>query len=351
MQSFVLGQKSGRDPITVSSISMGTMTFGEQNSEAESFDLMDIASDHGITMFDVAEMYPVAPRAETQGRSEEIVGAWVKARGNRSSVQIATKVTGHRGMPWIRGEERVLDSRNIKAAVEGSLRRLQTDYIDLYYLHWPDRLTNTFGQLGYTHHPEDTFPDLAETLEALAEHVKAGRIRHIGLSNETPWGLHTFLKLAETHPDLPRVSAIQNPYNLLNRAFEVGLAEMAIREDVPLMAYAPLAAGMLTGKYGRGILPAGSRLVLWPERYTRYHKPLALLASERYVAIAKRHGLEPCQMALAYVCSRPFTGTAIVGATKPRQLKSSLGAIGLTLSEDCLREIDEEHELHPNPAP
>jgi aryl-alcohol dehydrogenase-like predicted oxidoreductase len=351
MRRSYLGHRAGGPLLEISNITLGTMTFGEQNSEAESHALLDIALDHGVTSFDVAEMYPIAPRAETQGRSEEIIGTWLKARGCRDKVQIATKVTGRRGMEWIRGEERVMDRANIRQAVDGSLKRLQTDYIDLYYLHWPDRITNTFGALGYRHNPDDSFPELSETLDALAEQVQAGKIRHIGVSNETPWGLHTYLKLAELDPSLPRVSAIQNPYSLLNRTFEVGLAEMAIREDVPLLAYAPLAGGVLTGKYENGALPAKSRRVLWPERFTRYTKPRALLAAERYIQIARRHGLDPTQMALAFVCHQPFVGSAIIGATTPKQLEMTLSAQDMTLSIDCVEEIQEAHQTIPNPAP
>jgi aryl-alcohol dehydrogenase-like predicted oxidoreductase len=351
MRTFTLGHRTGRTPIEISSITLGTMTFGEQNTEAQSHALLDIAVANGVTSLDVAEMYPVAPRAETQGRSEEIIGTWLKARGNRDRVIIASKVAGHGGMEWIRGPKRVLDATNIAAAVDGSLKRLQTDYIDLYYLHWPDRETNTFGRLGYRHNPNDTFPDLAETLYALGQQVQAGKIRHIGVSNETPWGLHSYLKLAEQDSSLPRMAAIQNPYSLVNRTFEVGLAEMAIREDVPLLGYAPLAAGILTGKYENGALPVNSRRVLWPERFTRYTKPQALLAAERYVQIARRHGLDPAQMALAFACHQPFVASAIIGATTPKQLEMSLSAQDMSLSINCIEEIQEAHQTIPNPAP
>ncbi|GAB3456709.1 aldo/keto reductase [Insolitispirillum peregrinum] len=351
MRYHLLGQRCAAAPLKVSSISMGTMTFGEQNTPEQAHELLDIAYDGGVNFFDVAEMYPISPRPETQGRSEEILGDWVRARNNRHQVVIASKVTGRGVMPWIRGEERVLDRRNIAEAIDGSLRRLKTDYLDLYYLHWPDRQTNNFGRLGYVHNPEEQSTPLAESLLALADLVKAGKIRHVGISNETPWGLAQYLLLAAQNPELPRVAAIQNPYSLINRTFEIGLAEMAIREDVPLVAYSPLAGGVLTGKYMDGERPADSRMVLWPKRYTRYTKPLAQVAVERYTLIAERHGLHPAQMALAFAASRSFAASAIVGATRPEQLKLTLAAQDLVLGGDALMDIEAEHTLCPNPAP
>lgn len=341
----------GRSGLSVSAVSLGTMTFGQQNSEAEGHALMDLAVDHGVNFLDAAELYPITPTADTQGRTEEIIGTWMKARGNRDKVVVASKVVARSpGMPWFRGPDHCLDAKNIQAALDASLKRLQTDVIDLYYLHWPDRRTNYFGQRGYTHDPDYQFTPLEESLQALDDAVKAGKVRHIGISNETPWGMHRVLTLAE-QKGWPRVAAIQNPYSLVNRLFDVGLAEMAIREEVPLVAYAPLAGGLLSGKYRGGARPAGSRVALWPERYNRYMKPRAQQAAELYLNLARRHGMAPTAMALAYVLSRPFCASAIVGATSPEQLETNLKAIGLTLPEDLLEDIDLIQETLPNPAP
>lgn len=341
----------GRSGLRVSAISLGTMTFGEQNTEAEGHALMDIAVDHGVTMLDAAELYPITPKAETQGCTEEIIGSWLQARGNRDKVVVATKVVARSpGMPWFRGPDHCLDRANIMAALDASLKRLRTDVIDLYYLHWPDRSTNYFGFRGYRHRDGADGTPIEESLQALDDAVKAGKVRAIGISNETPWGLHRFLTLAEKN-GWPRVAAIQNPYSLVNRVFEVGLAEMAIREEVPLVAYAPLAGGALTGKYAGGARPANSRIALWPERYNRYMKPRALQATELYLNLAKRHGLEPAQMALAFVRQQAFVGSAIVGATSPKQLENNLKAADLTLSDALLEDIDAIQNAIPDPAP
>lgn len=341
----------GRSGLQVSTLSMGTMTFGEQNSEAESFALLDIARDHGINFLDAAELYPISPRPETQGRTEEIVGAWVKARGVRSDVILATKVVAHSpAMPWFRGPDHRLDRANIAAAVDASLKRLQTDYIDLYYLHWPDRQTNFFGRLGYDHHPEQDQTPLEESLAALADAVKAGKIRHIAVSNETPWGIHRCLRAAET-AGVPRIACIQNPYSLLNRTFEIGLAELAIREEVPLAAYSPLGGGVLTGKYRNGAKPQGARVTRWPERYARYTKPAALTATELYCTLAEAAGWSPTTMAIRYCLERPFLASAIVGATTPEQFAASLAAADRPLPPELTAAIEAIHTAYPNPAP
>lgn len=342
----------GRSGLDVSVVAMGTMTFGEQNSEAESHRLMDMAADAGVNFFDAAELYPITPKAETQGRTEEIVGTWMKARSNRDKTIVATKVVARSpAMPWFRGPDHRLDAANIDAALETSLRRLQTDYVDVYYLHWPDRKTNYFGQLGYTHRGDD--PDatpLADSLEALARHVTAGRIRHVAISNETPWGLHECLRLAD-QAGLPRVCAVQNPYSLLNRTYEVGLAEMSLREDVPLVAYSPLAGGALSGKYLGGAKPAGARMTLWPERYARYTKPAAQTATAQYVALAKLLNVPPTAMALRFCMEQPFLASAIVGATTEEQLRDSFVALDKPLGDELRQMIETIHMGHPNPAP
>lgn len=342
----------GRSGLKVSAISLGTMTYGEQNSEAEGHAFMDRALAAGVNFFDAAELYPISPSAETQGRTEEIIGTWMKARGCRDKVILASKVVSRSpAMPWFRGPDHKLDRANIAAAVEASLRRLQTDVIDLYYLHWPERRTNYFGQLGYRHDPQDDGGvPLEESLAALQEQVQAGKIRHIALSNETSWGLHRALLLAETQ-GLPRPVCIQNPYSLLNRTFEVGLAEMAIREDVPLVAYSPLAGGVLTGKYRGGARPEGARITRWPARYSRYTKPRALPAVDQYVTLAKAAGLDPAQMALAYTLRQPFLASSIMGATSMEHLENNLAAADLTLSDDLVAAIEAIHARDPDPAP
>ncbi len=341
----------GDTGIEVSAICLGTMTFGEQNSEAEAHAQLDRALAAGVNFIDTAEMYPVPPRAETQGRTEAIIGNWLAARGRRDDIVLASKVAGpgRDWLPYIRGGNNRLDRANIEAAVDASLQRLQTDYIDLYQLHWPDRPTNFFGQLGYTPPAEDDSVPLLETLQVLGDLVKAGKIRQVGVSNETPWGVMRLLALAEQH-GLPRMVSIQNPYSLLNRSFEVGLAEIAWQEKVGLLAYSPLGFGVLSGKYLDGARPAGARLTLY-ENYTRYSSPQAQLATRAYVELAREHDLDPAQMALAFVVGRPFTTAAIIGATRMDQLESNLASADLVLSDEVLAGIEEIHQQYPNPSP
>ena len=346
MQKRPLGQSG----IDVSALSLGTMTFGEQNSEAEAHDQLDRALAAGINFIDTAEMYPVPPRAETQGRTESYIGSWLAARGGRDRLVLATKVAGPGDwVAYLRPGRVRLDRANITAALEASLRRLRTDYVDLYQLHWPDRPTNFFGQLGYQHPEIDDSVPLLETLEVLADLVQAGKARHIGVSNETPWGLMRYLALAEKH-GLPRLVSIQNPYNLLNRSFEIGLAEVSLRENCGLLAYSPLAFGVLSGKYLNGAQPAGARLTLF-ERFQRYSNPQAAWAAAEYVALARRHGLDPAQMALAWVTSRPFVTSNILGATSLAQLDADLASIDLELSAEVISAIEAIHVRQPNPAP
>lgn len=339
----------GRTTISVSELCLGTMTWGEQNTQDEAFAQIDRAAEHGINFMDAAEMYPVPPRPETYGHTERIIGNYFKKRGNRDQWILTSKVAGPgNNISHIRDGNLKHNRQHIVAALEGSLERLQTDYIDLYQLHWPDRETNFFGKLGYVHN-DKTFTPLEETLEVLNEQVQAGKIRHIGLSNETPWGTMRFLQLAEER-GWPRAVTIQNPYNLLNRSFEVGLAEIAIREQCGLLAYSPLAFGMLTGKYANGARPEDARLTLF-SRFTRYNNPETMRATEQYVQLAKQHGLDPAQMALAYVTSRPFVTSNIIGATSLEQLQSNLDSINLTLSEEVVAGIEAIHKIQPNPAP
>lgn len=339
----------GRTTISVSELCLGTMTWGEQNTQDEAFAQIDRAAEHGINFMDAAEMYLVPPRPETYGQTERIIGNYFKKRGNRDQWILTSKVAGPgNNISHIRDGNLKHNRQHIVAALEGSLERLQTDYIDLYQLHWPDRETNFFGKLGYVHN-DKTFTPLEETLEVLNEQVQAGKIRHIGLSNETPWGTMRFLQLAEER-GWPHAVTIQNPYNLLNRSFEVGLAEIAIREQCGLLAYSPLAFGMLTGKYANGAKPEHARLTLF-SRFTRYNNPETMRATEQYVQLAKQHGLDPAQMALAYVTSRPFVTSNIIGATSLEQLQSNLDSINLTLSEEVVAGIEAIHKIQPNPAP
>ncbi len=334
----------------VSRICLGTMTFGEQNSEAEAHAQMDLAFERGVNFFDTAEMYPIPPRAETQGRTEVYIGNWLAKTGRRDQIILATKVSGPGAdwLPWIRGGPR-LDDKHIRQALHDSLKRLQTDYVDLYQIHWPERQTNFFGKLGYEHHPEADGIPIEVTLEALVKLMEAGKIRAIGVSNETPWGVMQYLHLAEKH-GWPRIVSIQNPYNLLNRSFEIGLAEIAHRESVGLLAYSPLAFGVLSGKYLNGARPTGARLTLFPG-YGRYSKPQVETQVKQYVALARQHGLSPAQMALAYVNSRPFLTANIVGATTLEQLEEDIDSIHLGLSADVMAEIERIHEQCPNVAP
>lgn len=340
----------GNSGLQVSALCLGSMTWGEQNSEADAFEQIRRARAAGINFIDTAEMYPVPPKAETYGATETFIGNYFARHGGREDWILATKAAPPgNGIAYIRGGTNHFDRANLTAAVEASLRRLQTDYIDLYQLHWPDRQTNFFGQLGYVHTPQAHLTPIEETLEVLADLMKSGKIRHIGLSNETPWGVHRFLHLAETR-GWPRVVSIQNPYNLLNRSFEVGLAEMAIREQVGLLAYSPLAFGLLSGKYENGARPPKGRLTLF-ERFQRYANPQARRAASAYIALAREHGVDPAQMALAYVTSRPFVTSNIIGATTLEQLDSNLASADLVLDEALLAGIERLHAEQPNPAP
>ena len=341
----------GRSDIKVSALCLGTMTWGTQNSEAEGHAQMDYAFERGVNFLDAAEMYPVPPGAETYGRTEEIIGSWMKARRNRDEVVVATKVAGPDSrLTYIRDGQPRLDRSSIEAALEASLKRLQTDYVDLYQLHWPERPANRFGTLGYaTATAEEDGTPLEETLAALDAVVRSGRVRHVGVSNETAWGLQRFLQLAEAGGG-PRMVSIQNPYSFLNRSFEVGLAEIALREDCGLLAYAPLGAGTLTGKYLGGARPEGARLTLHPQN-RRYQGPRAEAAISAYRDLAESHGLDPAQMALAYVTSRPFTTATIIGATRMAQLEANIAAAALDLAPEVLDGIEEIHKDHTYPCP
>jgi len=339
----------GNTDLNVSLICLGTMTFGRQNTEAEAFEQLDYAWSEGVNFLDAAEMYPVPVDPQYQGLTETYIGNWMQQRKNREQVILATKVAGPGEFVSFIRPDMHFDRKNIRAAICGSLQRLQTDYIDLYQLHWPDRTTNFFGKLGYQHAPENDGEAILETLKILKELVDEGLIRYVGLSNETPWGTMKFLHYAE-QLGLPRVVSVQNPYNLLNRSCEVGLSEVLMREQVSLLPYSPMAFGTLSGKYLQGEQPQNARLTLFPD-YVRYTNPAGIAATEQYVALAKAHGLDPAQMALAFVNSREFVASNIIGATTMTQLKANISSVDLKLSQEVLQGIEAVHALSSNPCP
>ena len=339
----------GRSQLMVPDVCLGTMTFGEQTSEQDAHAQLDFALASGVNFIDTAEMYAVPSRAETCGASERIVGNWLK-RQQRDKILIATKVAGpSRNLDWIRGGPHALDRANIRAAIDGSLQRLQTDYVDLYQLHWPERNQPMFGLWQYDPTKERDCTPIREQLEALAELVREGKVRAIGLSNEHPWGVMTFLRLAE-ELGLPRVLCTQNAYNLLTRTFETSLAEVCHREQVGLLAYSPLAFGHLTGKYLGGHDTDG-RISRWPAFGQRYSKPNVMPATTAYVALAAKHGLTPVQLALGFVRSRWFVSSTLIGASSLKQLKETLPATQTPISAELLANIDAIHLQYTNPAP
>lgn len=339
----------GRTGLRVSALCLGTMTWGTQNTRDEAFEQMDYALERGINFLDTAEMYPTPYADELHGRTEEIIGEWFKARGTRDKTVLASKALGPaQRFAHVRGGPRHTRD-NLERAVEDSLRRLGTETVDLYQLHWPERPANYFGKLGFDLTGDSQWTPLEDTLEALDAIQRTGKIAHVGVSNETPWGVMRYLTLAEQGGG-PRIASIQNPYNLLNRSFEAGTGEIAIREDCGLLAYAPLAAGMLTGKYLHGAEPADARLTLYPQN-SRYRKEQGLKATEAYVDAARRHGVDPAQMAIRYVVSRPFTTSAIIGATKMAQLTANIDAHDLTLPNELLRELEDIHRVYTYPCP
>lgn len=347
MEMRILGNTDAK----VSLIGLGTMTWGQQNSEAEGHAQMDYALTQGVNLFDVAEVYPVPIQQETYGQTEEIIGTWLAARKCRDKVVLASKVAGPADrLSWLRNGQNRLNRSTIEQAIDSSLKRLQTDYLDLYQLHWPDRQTNYFGELGYRHNSGDQGTPIEETLSVLKDLVTAGKIRAIGLSNETPWGIMQFLTIAEKL-NLPRVVSIQNPYSLLNRTFEIGLAEMALKESVGLLAYSPMAFGLLSGKYQNGQKPPTGRLTLFGEYFERYSNPQALAAADAYIELAKNHGLSPAQMSLAFVNQQPFLTSNLIGATSLPQLKENIESANLKLSVEILNGIEAIQTRYPNPSP
>jgi aryl-alcohol dehydrogenase-like predicted oxidoreductase len=345
-------KKLGNSEIEVSLISLGTMTWGEQNTQDEAFEQMDFALDHGVNFWDGAEMYPVPVKEETSGDTERCIGNWFEKNGRRDEVVLATKITGRSDRLWVRGgTETRINKAQIQLAIEESLKRLKTDYIDLYQVHWPDRKMGLWGEGAgsYVHKDELDETPILEALETLGDLVQSGKIRSVGVSNETPWGMAQYLD-ASSRFDLPRVVSIQNSYSLLNRIYEMGLSEYSFREDIGLLAYSPLAMGTLSGKYENGQVPKGSRLALFPEFMTRYETKETQSAIHDYVKLAKDFSLNPTQMALAFVNSRPFVTSNIIGATTIEQLKQNIDSVGVKISEELDEKIEEIHRRCKNPA-
>ena len=347
-------RKLGITDIKVSVICLGTMTFGEQNTEQEGFEQMDYALDRGINFFDTAELYAVMPRKETYGKTEEIIGNWFKERKNRDKIILASKIASKSqdDLQWIRDGSNTLrfDRKNIDLAIDNSLRRLQTDYIDLYQLHWPERQVPKFGVLDFEYDSNDEdWTAIEEVLENLNRLVKAGKIRYVGLSNETPWGLMKFIEIAK-EKNFPRVMSIQNVYSLVNRVFDVANSEVSIRENCGLLAYSPLAGGRLSGKYIGNKKPKNSRYTIWPRRFNRHHTRRGEIAIESYFKLAKKYGIPPSTFSNAFVNDRPFVTSNIIGATTMNQLKENIDSIEIKLTEEILKEIQDIHLSDPNPC-
>ena len=352
-------RKLGTTNLDVSAICLGTMTFGEQTSRMQGFEQMDYAVEMGVNFFDTAEMYPHYPKKETCGKSEEIIGDWLKTKKNRENIIVATKVAschpkgiGATGLAWLRkgGKNLRFDKENLIEAVNGSLKRLQTDYIDLYQLHWPERNVAVGGQLDFQYDPSDTkWTPIEEVLENLDQLVKSGKIRYVGLCNETPWGVINFLKTAQ-EKKLPRMMSIQNGYSLVNRVFDIANSEVSLREQCGLLAYSPLAGGRLSGKYMHGEKPKNSRFALWPRRFSRHHTERGELAIVRYADLAKKYNVALSTFAIAFVLSRPYVTSTIIGATSKKHLEENFRSVDITLTEEMLRDIEDIHLSNPNPC-
>lgn len=343
-------RKLGNTDIDISLICLGSMTWGEQNTQQQAFEQIDYCLDQGVNIIDTAEIYSVPPNEQNYGATESIIGNWFEKTGRRADVFLASKVTGRAPLGYMRphlGAETRLSRAHIVEACDASLQRLKTDYIDLYQLHWPDRKVNKFGQLAYEHDDEDTVP-LLESLQALGELVAAGKVRYVGLSNETPWGTMKYLQLAKEH-NLPRVMSVQNPYNLINRSYDFAMSEVSLHEQVGLFAYSPLAMGILSGKYSGGARPEGARMTIYNQYFSRYIADHVIAVVDKYVAIANKHGLDPVVMAHAFVNRQPFTMSNIIGATKVSQIKPAIESVDMILSSEVLEDINAVFLRHPHP--
>ena len=342
-------KKLGTTNLDVSLICLGTMTWGTQNSEKDAFEQMDYAVSKGINFFDTAELYSVPPNAQSYGKTELMIGNWFKKRNNRDKIILASKIVGP-GCSWIRGGRNNYDVKKIGEAIEGSLKRLQTDYIDLYQLHWPERSTNYFGQRDFlTDNKEGEWNDFEKVLEALEKYIKSGKIRYIGMSNETPYGFSKYIEISKSKK-LPRMMSVQNPYNLVNRTYEIGMAEISIREKCGLLVYYPLAAGALSGKYRNGKMPKNARMTIF-KGWERHLNPLAIKAYDQYFKLAKDFNLSMVQLAQSFVNSRPFVTSNIIGATTMDQLKENIESINIEFTDEMMKRINEIHNNNPNPAP
>ena len=343
-------KKLGSTDVDVSTICLGTMTWGEQNSKADGFEQMDYAIDNGVNFWDTAEIYAIPMREETYGETENIIGEWFKKTKKRDKVILATKVSGPTSKEYIRGGGCSYDKKSMSEALEKSLKRMQTDYIDLYQLHWPERNTNFFGKQGYEHDSnEKNWIAFEEILENLKKFVDAGKIRYVGLSNETAWGLAKCLELSKLK-NLPKMMAVQNPYNLLNRTYEVGLAEISVREQSGLLAYSPLAFGYLTGKYRNNNMPKGSRIDLFKD-FTRYNNENSIKAIEEYYKISQKFNLDFAQMSIKFCEIQPFVTSVIIGATTMQQLKTNVESVNVKLNNEIINEINEVQKIYQNPCP
>ena len=342
-------RKLGKTDLNVSLICLGTMTWGTQNTEKEAFEQMDYAIEQGINFFDTAELYSVPPTKDSYGKTEKIIGNWFEKRKNREKIILASKVAGP-GLDWIRGGGNNFSENKIGKAIDDSLKRLKTDYMDLYQLHWPERSTNCFGRREYkVNDNEGEWNNFESVLQALEKFIKSGKIRYIGMSNETPFGLSKYLEISK-NKNLPRMMSVQNPYSLVNRTYEIGMSEISIREKCGLLAYYPLAAGALSGKYRNGQMPKNARMTLF-KGWERMINPLAMKAYDKYYELAKAYNITMVQMAQAFVNSRPFITSNIIGATTMDQLKENIQSINIDLSEEILEKINLIHNNNPNPAP
>ena len=340
----------GDTDLKVSLICLGTMTWGEQNTQEEGFEQMDYAVEKEINFFDTAELYAIPPKEKTYGKTEEIIGNWFKLRKNRNKIILASKIAGP-GLRWIRGGGPQYSPKSIEEALHNSLKRLKTDYIDVYQLHWPERETNYFGDLDYEHNEnEKKWNSFENILKTLKKFIDQGKIRYIGISNETPWGFSKFLEIAK-EKNLPKIVSVQNPYNLVNRTYEVGMSEISMREKAGLLAYSPLAAGYLTGKYRNNQMPKNSRMDLFYDNYPRYHNERTYKAVDEYFNIAEKHKVSLTQLSQAFVNSRDFVTSNIIGATTMKQLKENIDSINISLNQKIIDEINLIHENIPNPAP
>ena len=341
-------KKLGNTDLDVSTICLGTMTWGEQNTQEEGFDQMDYALDQGVNFWDTAELYAVPPRKETYGHTEIIIGNWFEKTKKRDQVILASKVAGP-ARNYLRNGENSFTGPNLESALENSLKRLKTDYIDLYQLHWPERNVNNFGRLNYTH-KENNWNQFEDILGELNKYIDKGKIRYVGLSNETPWGVLNYLKISK-EKNLPRMMSIQNPYSLLNRSYEIGLSEVSIREEIGCLAYSPLASGYLTGKYRNNNFPKGSRMERDFDFWTRYRKPNTEKAIELYYEISNKYGLDMSQMSLKFCEIQDFITSVIIGATTMEQLKTNIESVNIKLSDDVIKEINNVQTIYPNPCP